>query len=152
MIPRDIEALIAFVDSRQDVPHKWGRAANDCVGYALDAIEAQTGVRIAPELNWTSQASALRVLRVFGSLEAAFDAHFERVAPAFAHRGDIAFAPAQPVRGQPLAIAEGPFAYHPAVIEGSFLVGPGERGNRRLPRSVMTIAWSIVRPKATTGV
>lgn len=132
MIRRDIEALIAFIDSRQGVPHAWGRKANDCVGYSLDAVEAQTGVRVAPELNWTSQGSALRVLRsTYGSIEAAYDAHFERIAPAFARRGDIAGVPDEA------------FGIHPLIVEGELLVGPGDRGNRRTKRSTMAIAWSL---------
>jgi hypothetical protein len=146
-LPRDVAALIAFLDSRHQVPHAWGRPANDCVGFCLDAVEALTGVAVAPELQWTSRASALRVLRVYGTLEAAFDAHFERVAPAFAHRGDIGFAPpAVTLSGAPAT--SGPFAFHPVIVEGPTLVGPGETGLRRLPRTAMVTAWSAVRQKA----
>jgi hypothetical protein len=117
------------------VPHAWGRNANDCVGYSLDAVEAQTGIRVAPELNWTSRASALRVIRIYGTLEGAYDAHFERIAPAFAKRGDIA------------GVEDADFGIHPMIVEGETLVGPGERGNRRLPRRMMVAAWSATSPK-----
>jgi hypothetical protein len=48
----------------------------------LAAVEAQTGIAVAPELTWSTKREALRVIKRFGSLEAAFDAHFERIAPA----------------------------------------------------------------------
>lgn len=134
-LKRDVHALIAFIDSRQSEPHRIGRDANDCVGYALDCAEAQTGVRIAAELTWSTRAEGLRIMRSYGSLEAAFDAHFERVPPAQAMRGDIAGVPDEL------------FGIHPMIVEGARLVGPGDRGNRRLPRGAMTCAWSAVRPK-----
>jgi hypothetical protein len=138
-LTRDIPALIAFVESRHAIPHAWGRENNDCAGYALAAVEAETGVRVARALKWRDRASALRVIARFGSLEAAFDAHFERVAPALAKRGDIA------------GIPDEEFGIHPMIVEGTTLVGPGEQGNRRQPRAAMTLAWSAVtgrsRPK-----
>lgn len=131
----DVTALHAFVDSRQAVPHAWGREANDCVGFALASVEALTGARIAPEVTWSDRDEALRTIARFGSIEAAFDAHFERVAPALAMRGDIG------------GVIDAEFGIHPMIVEGSTLVGPGDAGNRRLSRKAMTIAWSAVRVK-----
>lgn len=133
---RDFDALVAFVDARQLVPHAWGRSnGNDCVGFALGAVEAQTGVRVAPDLDWKSRAGALRLLKRFGSLEAALDAYFERVPCALASRGDIAGVP------------DDEFGLHPMIVEGRMLVSPGQRGNGRAKRSAMTVAWSAVRVK-----
>lgn len=132
-LPRDIAALIAFVDARLTTPHGIGRGANDCVGFCLGAVEAQTGVKVAPKLAWTSRAAALRLVKRFSSIEAAFDAHFERIVPAFAMRGDIAGVP------------DDDFGIHPMIVEGDLLVGPGEHGHRRLKRIMMTCAWSAVR-------
>lgn len=134
-LARDIEALIAFVDSRHATPHAWGRRANDCVAFALGAVEAQTGVDPAPMVSWNSQAGALRVIRRFGTLEAAFDAYFARVAPAFAQRGDIAGVP------------DATFGIHPMIVEGETLVSPGDCGNRRAKRGEMVVAWSAVEPR-----
>jgi hypothetical protein len=133
---RDLTALTAFINSRQNVGHAIGRKANDCAGFALDAVEAQTGTRAAPRLNWSTPAAALKIIRRFGSLEGAFDAFFERVPPAFAVRGDIAGVPDEE------------FGIHPMIVEGMTLVCPGEEGNKRAPRSMMTCAWSAVRQKA----
>lgn len=127
---RDTAALIAFIDSRQLVPHAIGREANDCAGFALAAVEAETGVRPAPELQWSDWAGARRIIARYGSVEAAFDAHFERIAPAAAKRGDIA------------GVADEAFGIHPMIVEGATLVCPGERGNCRARRRHMTIAWS----------
>lgn len=132
---RDLAALHAFIGARHAQPYEWGREANDCVGYVLAAVEAMTGVRIAKKARWKDSKGALRAIAKYGSLEAAFDAHFERVPPALALRGDIAGVPDEE------------FGIHPAIIEGVTLVGPGERGNRRLPRSAMTIAWSATKVK-----
>jgi hypothetical protein len=125
---RDALALIAFIDSRQNAPWEWG--TNDCISYVLGAVEAQTGRKIL-DVKWKSSATALRKLKKYGTLEAALDAHFERIAPAFAKRGDIAGVPDEQ------------FGIHTAIVEGATLVGPGEKGNWRGPRSEMTIAWSV---------
>jgi hypothetical protein len=132
---RDISALIAFIDSRQSVAHAWGRDENDCVSFVLGAVEAQLGVRIAADIHWTSRPSARRIIARFGTLEGAFDAHFERIAPAFARRGDIA------------GVADDEFGIHPMIVEGDLLVGPGDRGNRRMKRSAMVVAWSIEKAR-----
>lgn len=134
-LQRDVVALIAFIESRHAIPHAIGRAENDCVGYCLAAVEAQTGRKVAAKLNWSSPAAALRIVKRYGSLQAALDAHFERIPPAQARRGDIAGVP------------DADFGIHPMMVEGTMLVGPGDRGNRRQPRAAMTCAWSAVHPK-----
>jgi hypothetical protein len=137
---RDIAALTAFVSSRHGSPHLWGRRANDCVSFALGAVEAQTGVRPAAQLDWTDRLSALRVIRRYGTLEAAFDAFFDRVPPSFAKRGDIAGVPASAIAG--VSAAESALiAMHPMLVEGATLCSPGERGLIRAPRGLATIAW-----------
>ena len=132
---RDVAALIAFIDSRQNTAHEWGRKANDCAGFALDAVKAMTGKGRASSLKWSSRAAGLRVIKRFGSLEAAFDHYFVRIPPALAQRGDIAGVPDET------------FGIHPMIVEGLTLVGPGDGGNRRLPRRAMTIAWSATERK-----
>lgn len=126
---RDLTALTAFIDSRQNVPHAIGRSKNDCISFALGAVEAETGIRVAASIKWESPVAAMRALKKLGGVEKAFDRHFDRVPIAFAKRGDIAG-----VQDEELGI-------HPMIVEGDRLVAPGEKGNRRLPRSAMTIAW-----------
>lgn len=128
---RDAQALVRLVDSRQQVPYAWGRDANDCIAFVLAAIEAQTGERVAPDIHWTSRSGALRVIHAFGSIEAALDTYLERIAPAHAHRGDVG------------GVLDAEFGIHPMIIEGTTLVAPGDRGNRRAKRSAMICAWSI---------
>lgn len=130
---RDLTALIAFIDSRQNRPHEFGRDANDCVSFVLGAVEAQTGTDPVPKPKWKSPATALRALRKYGSLEAAFDAHFRRIPVAMARRGDIA------------GIPDDDFGISPAIVEGDTIVAPGPKGNRRLKRRTATVAWSIDR-------
>lgn len=132
---RDLAALHAFIDGRQVLPHAWGRDANDCVGFVLAAVEAMTGIRVAPTAKWTDRDGALRKIARYGSIEKRLDRHFKRIPPALAMRGDIA------------GVADAEFGIHPMIVEGTTLVGPGERGNRRLPRAAMMVAWSATRPK-----
>lgn len=127
---RDIAALIAFIEHRNATPYAWGREANDCVGYALAAVEAMTGKRPAPKLKWSSERAGLRIITRLGGLEAAFDKHFKRIPPAKAMRGDIAGVPDET------------FGIHPMIVEGEDLVSPGEKGNKRCKRSRMIAAWS----------
>jgi hypothetical protein len=132
---RDFEALHTFIGERHARPHEWGREANDCVGFVLGAVEAMTGVVVAPKLKWSSEKEARKVVAKFGTLEAAFDAHFERIPPALAQRGDIGGVPDEA------------FGVHPGIIEGLTIVGPGENGNRRIPRRRATVAWSATQVK-----
>jgi len=136
---RDVMALLAFIESRQVVPHAWGRKANDCVAFVLAAVRAQTGENRGRRLVWSSRGGALRVLKRLGGLGAALDAHFVRIPPAQAMRGDIA------------GVADPVFGIHPMVVEGEMLVGPGDRGNRRLPRRAMIAAWSATLPRESAS-
>ena len=128
---RDYRALIRFIESRHSTPHSWGRRnGNDCAGFALAAVEEQTGTEVAADLDWTDESSALRTIAKFGSLERAFDAYFDRVPPSLAQRGDVA------------GVVDPEFGIHPTIVEGQTLVSPCSTGNHRVPRSKMTVAWS----------
>jgi hypothetical protein len=135
-VDRDFEALAGFIDSRLAMPHDWGSDANDCASFVLGAVEAATGERRAADLSWSTQREVIAVVRRFGSLEAAFDAYFDRIAPALAQRGDIAGVP------------DRHFGIHPMIVEGELLVGPGVRGNHRVKRAAMVIAWSAEKKVA----
>jgi hypothetical protein len=127
---RNVQALIAFIDSRQNTPYAWGRDKNDCISFALGAVEAQTGIKVAPSLKWAGPKAAASIIKKFGSLEAALDAHFKRIPPAVAKMGDIAGVPDEA------------FGIHPMIVEGILLVCPGDKGNKRCQRRYMTCAWS----------
>jgi hypothetical protein len=127
---RDIAALLAFIDARQNTPYEWGRDKNDCVGFALGAVEAMTGKRPARSLKWATEKTGLKLIAKLGGLEAAFDKHFKRIPPAKAMRGDIGGVPDEIL------------GIHPMIVEGEDLVCPGDKGNRRCKRKHMTIAWS----------
>jgi hypothetical protein len=135
-LARDFAALHAFIDSRHQAPHAIGRSANDCVAFMLGEVEAQTGKRVAARLKWSSLADAAKIIKRYGSLEKALDAHFERIPPAHAMRGDIGGVPDED------------FGIHPMIVEGLDLVGPGDDGNRRMKRAAMTCAWSAAIPKS----
>lgn len=129
---RDIEALIAFIDSRQNTPHEWGSDKNDCVSFCLGAIEAQTG-ELLTKRKWKSHATGIRTLHRMGGMQAAWDKYLTRIPPSLAKRGDVA------------GIPDPDLGISPAIVEGETLVAPGPKGNRRLKRRLATVAWSIDR-------
>jgi hypothetical protein len=132
---RDVPALVAYLAERAHMPHEWGRKANDCMSFPAGAVKAQTGNDPAAGLKWKSHATAMSLLNKLGGIEAVLDARFERVPTALAMRGDIAVVP-DPDLGS-----------HPMIVEGQTLCTPGERGLKRCPRSAMTAAWDITKPK-----
>lgn len=72
-------------------PFSWGEF--DCCLFAADCAIAVCGIDPAAKYRGTykTETGAKRVLKKnHGSLEAAWDACFARVAPAFIQRGDIA--------------------------------------------------------------
>lgn len=128
---RDYAAMIAVIEKRARRVFRWVRG-RECVGFSGACIEAQTGSDpLAGLPHWRTRREALAVAEAEGGLLAAIDARLRRVPPALAQRGDIAGLP------DPL------FGVRLMVIEGETLVGPGARGLERLPRSAMTLAWSI---------
>lgn len=132
---RDVAALLAFINSRQNSPHEWGRNKNDCVSFPLQAVKAMTGRNRASALKWNDEKSGLKTIKSVGGIEAGFNHYFQRIPPALAMRGDIAGVPDER------------FGIHPMIVEGELLVGPGDKGNRRLPRRAMVMAWSATEAK-----
>lgn len=130
---RDLDALLRLIEARQTRPFAW-RQPDDCVSFAVLAIRAQFGWNPLERLRWSSKRGAARVLKRLGGLEAAADARLIKIAPARAMRGDIA------------GVADPLFGVRLMVVEGDTLVGPGDRGLRRMPRSTMIRAWSAERP------
>lgn len=130
---RDYASMIAVIEARSQLPFGW-KNGRDCVSFAAACVKAQTGRDpLAGLPRWRSRAAAGAIAEEQGGLQAALDQRFTRIAPALAQRGDIAGLP------DPL------FGVRLMVIEGDTLVGPGTRGLERLPRSAMTLAWSIDR-------
>ncbi|MCU0946818.1 MAG: hypothetical protein MUF47_00990 [Porphyrobacter sp.] len=129
MSARDLQALLAMIEARQARPFRWG--TNDCVRYAGAGVAAQTGRDpLADVPRWNNRREALAITEQMGGLIAALDARFERIPLAFAQRGDIA------------GIEHRLFGVGLMIIEGQTLVGPGRRGNQRLRRDAMQMAWS----------
>lgn len=72
-------------------PFSWGEF--DCCTFAADCSIAVCNLDPAADYRgkYTTEVGAKRLLKKnHGSLEAAWDALFERVAPAFVQRGDVA--------------------------------------------------------------
>lgn len=128
---RDYAALIAAIEAQAAQPFGW-RRGRDCVSFAASCAKAQTGRDILAGIpRWKSRRQALAVADEVGGLAQALGRRLRVVAPALAQRGDIAGLP------------DDLFGVRLMIVEGETLVGPGARGLERLPRSAMTIAWSI---------
>lgn len=127
---RDFDALVAAIAQHQRRAFGW-RGGRDCVRFAGACIAAMTGLDpLAGVPRWNTRREALAIAKELGGLEAAVDARRPRIAPAKAQRGDIAGLP------------DRLFGVRLMIIEGETLVGPGQRGLERLPRSAMVMAWS----------
>lgn len=127
---RDLVGLLYEIELRRNLPHRWERG-RDCVSAALACVEAQTGVDLLADLpEWSSRREARKVASDLGGLIAALDARMDRIPPALAKRGDVA------------GIPEGTFGVQLMIVEGATLVGPGDKGQERQPRSAMTMAWN----------
>ena len=130
---RDYEAFDRFLAERRRMPFAWGRAGNDCVSFAAGAAIAQTGEDPLKGLRWASRAGAFRLLTRLGGLDVAISSRLPEVAPAQAHRGDIAGVPSEDMPGDVRLM----------VIVGELLVGPGAHGADFQSRSAMLRAWSL---------
>ena len=140
---RDVDALQRYLEARAFMPYEWGRCANDCISFLAGALFAQTGRTHLGRLTWSNKIGALRILKAEGGMEAALDRRFRQIAPAQAMRGDIAGVPVSvlaDIPGDEAALIE----LHPFVVEGVTLTTPGSRGLRRVPRGMMTTAWSAI--------
>ena len=126
---RDYGALIAYLDSRIAMPFDWD--GNCCVKFTLGGIEAQTGTMPQLAHDWSTRIGAMRAIHRFGGIDAECDRLFRRIHPSEAQRGDIAGYD-HPEFGTALGL-----------FEGQTIVGPGERGAKRLHRQIVTAAWSI---------
>lgn len=128
---RDLPALFAFLEARTAVPFDW-TGDNDCWSFAALAVKAQTGVDPRGRLRWKTRTGALRLLKKEGGLVAAWDARLSQLPLALAARGDVA------------AVPDELLGFRALVVEGATLVGPGERGLVRLPRSAAVFAWDAL--------
>lgn len=129
----DHDALLAYLAERRLMPFAWGRDRNDCVSYGAGALLAMTGWDpLAGMPHWSTERGALRVMRRFGGLVAAVTGRLSPIAPALAHRGDVAGVPDE---AQPGGVRL-------MIVEGALISGPGDRGAVLVPRAAMICAWS----------
>lgn len=98
--------LFEHIDSARFQEFQWG--VHDCCLFASDCCLAICGKDPAQSYRgkYTTEIGAKRALKQqHGSVEAAFDAMFERVNPALAQRGDVVlfegeFGPTAGIQGQ----------------------------------------------------
>ncbi|USD68141.1 hypothetical protein [Vibrio sp. SCSIO 43136] len=123
--------LADVLASAQLRPFAWGE--NDCCLFASDCAMAITGIDPAANYRdrYTTEIGAKRVLhKEHGSIEAAFDACFDRVEPNFAKRGD-------------LVLFEGALGKTVGVIWASQIWTVGESGVGAVRDRVPYVAWSV---------
>jgi hypothetical protein len=135
------ERLSGVLADHADRPFEWGgrRGGSDCHMLAMDAVLALTGVDPYPDERgrYTTPIGAKRLFgkRGFGWLDDAYDAVFERTAPALARRGDIGLAAMMdPVLG-PVDCA--------AVVAGADAWGKGREGILRVPTLSLAVCWRV---------
>lgn len=133
-VPDWPERLAALIEKRRNVPFAWGE--NDCLTFALDAIEAVTGRRVGDE--WRGRyfdengaiACGLDCFEMILDAELAKHAFLE-VSVASAQRGDLAL-----IVGDTEKACLG-------VIVGEAACGPGPRGLVTAPLHRVRRAWAV---------
>jgi hypothetical protein len=99
------ELLAEFVDRHRHQPFEW--ASNDCVLFASGWVQEATGEDPLGELRgaWTDMASAVRLLRDLGGLQAAITSKLgEPIPVGLAQRGDLALIEREDERGVGIVI------------------------------------------------
>lgn len=126
------ERLADLIDANRQTPFQWG--VHDCALWGADVMEAQTGADFGAPFRgkYSDAEGAAEALRTFGAgtLIKTFDRHLERIAPAFAGRGDLVAKG----RGRTAAIG---------VCIGSEALFVGDDGLVRVPRSEWAAAWRV---------
>ena len=124
--------LNAWLEACADKPHAWGH--HDCVLFAAGVSDAVTEFDPGKghRGKYRSAAGSSRYLRSLGwdTPEAAFDAHYPRIEPAMAQRGDLV------LHAESIGVCLGGIALFVGE-EG------GEPGLVRVPMIDITVAWRL---------
>jgi hypothetical protein len=128
---RNLPQLFAFIEGQTERRFNW-RGQRDCVAFMAGCVKAQTGIDPRGDYRWRNRREAHAIIVAEGNLMMAIDARFDRVVPSMAARGDIA------------AVPDDVFGIRLMIVEGDMLVGPGEHGLERQPRSAMRVAWDAM--------
>jgi len=123
------ELLVEYIDAREKQPFQWGKGKQDCCSFASGGVFAMTGADLMADLpDYSTSDEADEILRT--PLEELLDARMPRCSIGLAQRGDIALAE---LNGLDTVV----------IVEGDMLVGPGKRRLQRIPRYLMTSAWTV---------
>lgn len=119
-----------FVRVRGAAPFDW--AGNNCGEFAADAVQAQTGEHLCPELRGHRNArEALRMLAKVGGVRGLADRVLgDRIAPRRARIGDVVVIPA----GKREALA---------ICNGQTAIAPGAGGVLAVPMAQALSAWRV---------
>ncbi len=123
------DLLVEYIGARESHPFSWGKGKQDCCSFANGGVIAITGVDLMADIpNYASSDEADEILKT--PLAELLDARLPRCSIGLAQRGDIGLAE---LGGLDTLV----------IVEGETLVGPGKRRLARLPRHMMTIAWTV---------
>ncbi len=126
------ERLADLIEARRLEPFRWGQ--HDCGLWGAAVVEAITGADFGAAFRgqYDDAAGAAEALRLHGggTLIKTFDQHLERIAPAFAQRGDLVCKG----RGRTAAIG---------VCIGAEALFVGDDGLIRMARPDWSAAWRV---------
>jgi hypothetical protein len=126
------ERLAEYVEARIDSPFAWG--TNDCVTFAMDAVQLMTGVDPIASIRgtWDSPLAAVQAMEPFGGTARGVVTAFmgESIDPRTARRGDV-------------VLVENGGREVTAVCIGSHAAGPGVEGLLMVPMVDAIAAWEV---------
>lgn len=125
------QRIIAAIEAASGRPFLWGSA--DCCLFVADCCVAACGKDPAADYRsrYTTEVGAKRVLaKLHGSIPAVLDAHFERVIPEMAQRGDA-------------VVFEGDLGQTAGVMWAGQVWAMTDQGAAPVPGVVPLIAWRV---------
>lgn len=137
------ERLLAFLASRERMPFRYGKRANDCCSFGASWVLDVTGRDPMEGVPDYTSAEEADIILAETPLDELLDARFPRYSStSFAQRGDIGLAPLGDAEFDATSGESVP-TLTLVVVEGAQVVGPGKRGAVRAPRSALVMAWKV---------
>ncbi len=129
---RDGAAMVAYLEDRESwlFGYEPLPRMHDCARFVGGGVEAARGINPLDAFSsqWTTRRGARRVLKTHGGMAKAVGEVMTPIAPTLAQRGDVGLTADNTL----------------VLVEGEMVVGlHPERGQVRVSRAMMTLAWSL---------